>query len=153
VGERSGGDPGSRRARAPARGDGDVDADVGGDLGVRPKSLTDAERAQRVVARAARTAKGDPAQEERLVTLAELLHAADARPADVDVDPGFQKATFVAVFKKCSVTSGGGWAVLMEVPNADQDAFYPVSKATEIELLVSVNRKPTTRPRRTPAKT
>jgi len=41
----------------------------------------------------------------------------------------------------------------MEVPNADQDAFYPVTKATEIELLVSVNRKPTTRPRRTPAKT
>jgi hypothetical protein len=121
-------------------------------VGVRPKSLTEAERAQRVAARAARTAKGNPEQEARL-EVAHLQAAAHARPADVDVDPGFQQATFVAVFKKCSVTSGGGWAVLMEVPNVDQDAFYPVTKATEIELLVRVHRKPTTRPKRARAAT
>jgi hypothetical protein len=152
VGERPARNPGSRRARATTgRSDGSVVGD-GSDLGVRPKSLTEAERAQRVVARAARTAKGNPEQEDRL-DLAALHLAANARPADVDVDPGFQQATFIAVFKKCSVTSGGGWAVLMEVPNADQDAFYPVTKATEIELLVSVLRKPTTRPGRARAAT
>jgi hypothetical protein len=53
----------------------------------------------------------------------------------------FEEATFTAIFKGASLRTTGAWRVIIEVPSAEADAFYPVRKAFELEVTCTVTRK------------
>ncbi len=70
------------------------------------------------------------------------------RPQSV-VEPaatGFREATFSAVFKSAGLRESGAWRVVLEVPSAEAEAFFPVRKAFALELTCTVRRKSTQGP-------
>lgn len=54
----------------------------------------------------------------------------------------FERATFRCELRGASVTASGGWKVVIEVPYADREAFFPVTQAAGLELVATVHRKP-----------
>jgi hypothetical protein len=73
----------------------------------------------------------------------DLVRFLHDRPEPSDPAPatGFQEATFTAIFKSAGLRSTGAWRVILEVPSAEADAFFPVRKAFELELTCTVRRK------------
>jgi hypothetical protein len=67
-------------------------------------------------------------------------------PTDEPAATGFREATFSAIFKSAGLRSTGAWRVILEVPSAEAEAFFPVRKAFELELTCTVRRKSTEGP-------